>query len=987
MKISTLILIFFLLFSTNEVPSNNTPTSTASKSLQAETDWVNEQFDQMSEAERLGQLFMIRAHSDLGPDHIAKVKNQIKKYHVGSLCFFQGTPEKQAELTNEYQQLSLRVPLMIAMDAEWGLGMRLKKSTISFPYHLTMGAIQDNRLIYNFGREVARQCRRLGVHINFAPVADVNNNPENPVINTRSFGEDRYNVAVKSYMYTQGMQDGNLMACAKHFPGHGDTDTDSHYDLPVIDHDRNRLDSIELFPFKVLAEHGIQSMMVAHMQVNSIDDTKNLPTTLSTKAVNDLLKNKMGFEGLIFTDGLGMKGVTKHHKIGEVEAKALVAGNDILLLPQDVGAAVEAIQRFVAEGKLKQSQLDNSIKKVLRAKYRLGLTEPQSVAVKNIRADLNNTKAKLLNKKLIQNALTLARDKNNVIPFKEIANLTDLRQQTGNTITALSLGSETKTEFQRSLSKMAPVDFANAGKKISGSKIKSLVEKLKDKKAVIIGLHDMSSYSSKGFGITASQRELIRLLSKETEVVLTVFGNPYALKYFDNVNTVLVAYSEDELSQDAAAQALFGVFPIRGKLPVTATSKSKFNQGKMTTATFRLGYAQPESVGLNERILELGIDSLAELAIKEKATPGCVVLVAKDGKVVFNKAYGHHTYSKRTRMEADHVFDLASITKIAATTVSIMKLHEEGRINVYQPISEYLPELKGTNKADLTIYDIMAHRAGLKGWIPFYEQTVTTKKKPSPAFYSKNRSSKFNTPVTERLFMLSSFEDDMRQQIRESELRASRDYKYSDLGFYMLADLVQRISGQSINDFVAMNFYNPMGLKDITYLPREKFGTTDIVPTEEDKYFRRQRIQGNVHDMGAAMLGGVSGHAGLFSTSTDLAAVMQMLLNDGYYGGRQYLQSSTVRTFINRHADCTRRGIGFDLKELNENKSQNMCPEASINTFGHLGFTGTSTWADPDSNLIFVFLSNRTYPSMHNYKLNKIDIRPRMQSVAYKAME
>ena len=860
-----------------------------------------------------------------------------------------------------------------------GLGMRLKKSTLSFPRQLMLGAIQDNRLIYDMGKEVARQCRRLGVHVNFAPVADVNNNPKNPVINTRSFGEDRYNVAVKSYMYTKGMQDGNLMACAKHFPGHGDTDTDSHLDLPVISHDFQRLDSIELFPFKVLVEQGVQSIMVAHLHVPNIDSTHNLPTTLSDNAVNKLLKKQLGFKGLIFTDGLGMKGVTKHHKNGELEAKALAAGNDILLLPQDVSAAIVAIKKYLSEGKISKKNLDTSIKKVLHAKYRLGLTKVQRVSLNNLRTDLNSVSSILLKKKLTENALTLVRNDDALIPFPEIV---------PSQMASLALGSTKRTPFQRSLGKLASMEQINLGKEISTSKINSIVKRLSTKKMVLISLHDMSSYASKGFGITKSQKRLIEALNSKTKVVLTVFGNPYSLQYFDHINTVLEAYDEDEITQDLAAQALFGVFSIRGRLPITATPKSKFKDGINTSALFRLGYDLPESVGLNGSILINGIDSLAQVAIAKKATPGCVVLVAKDGKIVLNKAYGYHTYRKKQPMSTSNLFDLASITKIAATTISLMKLHGDGFINIYQPISQYLPELKGTNKSSMTIQDIMAHRAGLKAWIPFYEQTLSKsrKAKPSSKYYRKTPDSKFNTPVTERLFMLSSFEQEIKKQIIDSDLRATRDYKYSDLGFYLLADLVQRISGKPLNKYVDEMFYKPMGLFNTTFLPREKFATAMLVPTEEDKYFRRQRVQGNVHDMGAAMLGGVSGHAGLFSTSGDLVAIMQMLLNDGYYGGRQYLKSSIVRTFITRHAKCTRRGIGFDLKELNGNKSQNMCPEASSATFGHLGFTGTSTWVDPVSNLIFVFLSNRTYPSMHNYKLNKEDIRPKMQSVVYKAM-
>ncbi len=980
LKIKLSILLLFVLFSLTATNLTDPP-SRSPEDLKKETEWVDQIFNSMSADERLGQLFMIRAHSDLGPDHVEKVERTIRKYHVGGLCFFQGTPEKQAKLTNRYQRLATKVPLMISMDAEWGLGMRMKKSTISYPKQLMLGAIQDNRLLYTMGKEVARECRRLGVHINFAPVVDVNNNPNNPVINTRSFGEDRHNVAVKSYMYMMGMQDGNVMACAKHFPGHGDTDTDSHYDLPVIGHGVERLDSIELFPFKVLAEHGIQSMMVAHLHVPAIDATANLPTTLSVPAVRDLLKRDIGFDGLIFTDGLGMKGVSKHHKPGEVEAKALAAGNDVMLLPQDMEASIKAIKRYLAEGKLQQSQLDASVKKIIRAKYRLGLTEQQRVDERNIRSDLNSPQGIKLKKQLIENSLTLVRNKEDLLPFREVADIS---------IATMALGSESKTKFQKVLGNYGKIQHFNAGKEISASKRGRLIDQLKKKSVVVVSIHDMSSYAKKKFGITESQKQFIEALRKETKVVLVVLGNPYALRYFDNIDWVLQAYDEDEMTEELAAQALFGVFSIRGRLPVTASDAARFNDGVTTSSLFRLGYDIPESVGLNSAVLNRGIDSLAAAAIRLKATPGCVVLVAKDGKVVFNKAYGHHTYSKNRKMTKDDIFDLASITKIAATTLSVMKLQDEEKINIYQPISRYLPELKGTNKEQMTIQDIMAHRSGLRPWIPFYEGTMGGSKRsprPSKEFYSKKQSDKFSVPVTASLYMVDSYRDSIKTKIRDSELRTKRNYKYSDLGFYMLADMVETLSGKTLDEYAAEHFYKPLGLSTMTFNPWQKHTPTTIVPSEKDNYFRRQKVQGYVHDMGAAMLGGVAGHAGLFGSSNDLAIIMQMLLNDGYYGGEQYLEPSTVRTFCNRHPACTRRGIGVDMKEMNAARSQNMCPEAPATTFGHLGFTGTVTWADPENNIVYVFLSNRTYPSMKNYKLNKEDIRPNMQSVIYKAME
>lgn len=941
----------------------------------AQTQWVDSIFNTLSPKEKIGQLFMIRAHSNLGADHIAKVEKLVKDYQVGGLCFFQGTPEKQAELTNKYQKLS-KIPLMISMDAEWGLGMRFKEDGVNFPRAMMLGAIQDNRLLYDMGKEIARQMRRLGVHINFAPVVDVNNNPANPVINFRSFGEDRYNVAAKSYMYMKGMQDAKVMACAKHFPGHGDTDVDSHLDLPVIPHNVQRLDSIELFPFKVLAEQGIQSMMVAHLHVPAIDAVPNLPTTLSEPAVKKLLQEEIGFDGLIFTDGLGMKGVTKHYRSGEVEAKAMVAGNDVLLLPQDVAAAYQEINNYLASGKLSQQQIDKSVKKILAAKYQLGLTTPQQLRTYNIRQEINSQQAQVLKKRLTENAMTLVRNDNDIIPLRNLSN---------QKIASLSLGSKTKTKFQTRLDGYGKIKHFQSEKEVSSYRSKNLLSQLKAYNTVIVSLHDMSNYASKNFGLTKSQINFVNQLNKVTNVVLVVFGNPYSLKHFDEVGCLLEAYDEDPITEDVAAQALFGTFSLNGRLPVTASAKSNFNAGVSTSSLFRMGYDSPESVGLNSSVLNK-IDALASEAVATKATPGCVVLVAKDGKVVYNKSFGYHTYNKKRPTRVDDVFDLASVTKILSSTLAVMKLHEQGIVNIYQPMSNYLPELKGSNKENIILQDVMAHRAQLTTWIKFYEETISSKAYPSSTFYKKSSTTGYTIPVTEKLFLKDDHVNKIWEAIKESPMRPKREYKYSDLGFYLIAQMVQRLTGKSLDQYVNDEFYQPLGLSSATYNPWANTSMTRIPPTEEDKYFRRQRIQGYVHDMGAAMLGGVSGHAGLFANAQDVAILMQLLLNNGYYGGQQYLKPETIRTFTSRHPECSRRGTGFDMKELKPEKSQNQCASSSSSSFGHLGFTGTATWADPENNLIYVFLSNRTYPSMRNNKLNREDFRPRIQEVIYEAM-
>lgn len=968
------ILLFGLLgivfiFGTQEcIPQEQLPMTDAER-------WADSIYNTLSEDQRLGQLFMIRAHSNLGDDHIANVEKLIKNYEVGSLCFFQGNPEKQVELINRYQALS-KLPLMIAIDGEWGLGMRMKESTISFPRQLTLGAIQDNQLIYKMGVEIARQMKRVGVNVNFAPDVDVNNNAKNPVIHTRSFGEDRQNVADKAFQYMKGMQDNGILACAKHFPGHGDTDVDSHFDLPVITHDMARLDSIELYPFKMMIQQGIGSVMIAHLQVPALDDRPNRPTSLSRNTITNLLKEQLGFQGLIFTDALEMKGVTKNFGDGQVEAEAILAGVDILCLPENIEASFRAIKGYIADGRLSKAQVEASVKKVLASKYKLGLTSYTPIPVDSVRAELNTKEAMLLKRNLYENAMTLVRNPDNLLPFKNLSKLN---------IAAVSIGATEKTSFQARLEKYAKVTSLQSPKEIPSS----LMTQLKDKNVVIVSLHDLNGTASKGFGVTQSTKDFIENLRKQAKVILVNFGTPYILQYFDNVNWVLQAYEEDIMAQDVAAQALFGGIAIKGKLPITASSKAVYNQGVITKKPTRLGYNEPENVGLSTETLAK-IDTIAKQAILARATPGMVVLVAKDGQIIYEKAFGSHTYTGNQPVKTSDLYDLASVTKIGATTISVMKLYQQGKIDLDQTLGYYLPELRGSNKAPLTIRQVMTHRAGLIGWIPFYKQTVVKPRRrspvrPSPKFYHTRPDAIFSVPVTEKLFMNEAFVNTMWSQIRNSQLRSSNNYRYSDLGFILLTKVIENVSGKTFDEYVTSEFYQPMGLQHLMYNPWKEFPLEKMVPTEEDYYFRQQRVRGYVHDMGAAMLGGVSGHAGLFASAGDLAAIMQMLLNEGEYGD-QLLDSLTVETFTRREPTSTRTGIGFDLLWTNPNMRIGLPKTVSGRTYGHIGFTGTCAWVDPVNKVVYVFLSNRTYPSKDNFRINKLGIRSRILGVVYEAM-
>lgn len=931
-------------------------------SIPAVEKWVDSIYESMSAQERIGQLFMIRAHSDKGPSYEQMVADLIEKYQVGGLCFFQGTPERQAVLVNSYQQLVSKVPLMIAMDAEWGLGMRMKSSVFSFPRQLMLGAIQDNSLIKLMGEEVAAQLKRVGTHVNFAPVADINNNADNPVIHTRSFGEDKYNVAVKSYMYMKGLQDNGVMASAKHFPGHGDTNVDSHHDLPIIDQTKERLDSLELYPFKELVKKGIGGVMIAHLSVPALDDRANRPTTLSSNTIKGLLRSEMGFDGLVFTDALEMKGVTKHFEPGEVEAEALLAGNDMLVLPEDLEAAFQHINQYLSAGTIDSMQVATSVKRILRTKYHFGIKDFQPLDTLGLRSFLNRPEALQLKENLIAEALTLVRNQDTIIPIKKTADVK---------IASLSIGGGATTSFQKRLNDYAEVNHYHW----NGDNAEELEEKLSDNNLVIVGLHNIKGTSSTNFNIDTKAVELLKRLSEVTKVILTIFGTPYSLQLFDDFNNVVMSYEEDPLVQDLTAQALFGALPFMGRLPVTASPNAQFNQGLFTQKLMKFGFRSPKEVKMNQDTLKR-IEEVVYEGIQKRAFPGAVVLVARKGQIIYHEAFGHQTYRKKTPITTESIFDLASITKVAASTLAVMKLEEEGKIDIDAPIGLYLPDLFLTNKEQLTLREIMTHTAGLRSWIPFYTETLERRRKksqPSPQYYQRTPSEAFSIPVTDHLYMRRDYIDSIKNTIYCSSLRSDKDFVYSDLGFIMIADMVEQITGSTLEDYVAENYYEPLELEHIGYNPIKWANLSEVVPTEEDRYFRNQTIRGYVHDMAAAMFGGVSGHAGLFSTAKDLAVVMQMVLQGGVYSGKRFLKSQTVDKFTKRQLVDSGRAIGFDIRDLD--------------TFGHLGFTGTMVWADPQEELLIVFLSNRTYPNMRNAAINQYAIRDRIMNIIYNAME
>lgn len=975
---ATLLLIIpaFFIQSTTINKNHNKEAKKNTINYAASDVWVDSVMNTMTDDEKLGQLFMAAAYPNQGKANINHLKSVISKYNIGGLIFFKGGPVSQAKLTNYYQSKS-KIPLMIAGDYEWGLSMRLD-STVKYPRQMMLGAIQNDLLIYEFGAEIARQCKRLGIHINFAPVIDVNNNANNPVINNRSFGEIKENVAKKGLAYMVGLQDNRILATGKHFPGHGDTDVDSHKDLPVINHSKNRLDSIELYPFKELINSGLGGIMIAHLNIPSLDSVENKPSSLSAPIVTELLKNKMEYTGLIFTDALGMQGVSKYYEPGETEVAALMAGIDVLLMPENIPIAFEKIKQAIKDGKLSQKDIDERCKKILIVKKWFGLNHYKPVEIKNIHKDINTERAKLLNRKLTESSLTLALNKDNIIPFGNLDK---------DKIASISIGNGYINNFQKRLVMYDDVsNFAlNKDSKMTVFNIHS--DQLSKYDKVIVSIHKMSN-KPPYFGVNNNTVEFVKKLSLKTKVILVLFGNPYALQRFkepENLKAVLVSYNDTELTRDLSAQLLFGGITSQGQLPVSAGDLFPAGKGDLIIRK-RLRYADALCLGLNTDTL-LKIDSVIKDAINQNATPGATIMAVRNGTVFYYKSWGHHTYAKKRRTNNFDIYDIASVTKIASTLPTIMKLYEEKKININKKLSEYMPALIGTNKENIIIKDILAHQAKLKPWIPFYIETYKDQENNilDNTIYSKYKNKKFSVKVAENLYITESYRDTIYQKIYDSELRSRKKYKYSDLGFILFHKMIEDLTKQQQEDYVKENFYDKLGANTLGYLPLKKYSKNDIVPTEDDNFFRKQLLQGYAHDYAAAMTGNVNGHAGIFSNANDLAKLLQMYLEYGKYGGERYFYKKTIKLFSSCafYKNNNRRGLGFDkpLRPAGGPSSQ----FASDESFGHSGFTGTLVWIDPKYDFVYIFLSNRIHPKSENNKLLKMDIRTKVQDLFYKS--
>lgn len=943
------------------------------KEYESQQRWVDSIYNRMTLKEKVGQLFMVDVFSSKSKKETDKIYKLIEEYSIGGIIYSKGGPQRQASLTNKYQRRS-KVPLLIGMDAEWGLAMRLD-STKAFPWNMTLGAIQDNGLIEETGRYIAKHCKRLGVHINFAPVVDINTNPKNPIIGNRSFGEDKDNVTAKSLAFMKGMQLEGILSSAKHFPGHGDTDSDSHKTLPTINFDQKRIDSVELYPYRALIKEGLSSVMTAHLNIPSLEPRSGYPSSISENVVTNLLKDSLNFNGLIITDALNMKGASDFKSPGEIDLAAFLAGNDILLISEDVPLASQKIVSAYYAGAVSEERLAHSVRKILFAKYKVGLHKYKEVESAYLIEELNSIGNEVLHEKLVENSLTVIKNSQAILPVKNL----DLKK-----IAYVSLGDDAGDVFFKEMNKYTKVDW------VKGAQLPDVLEKLKAYNYIIVGLHKSNANPWKDYKFTDKELVWLYEIARLNNTVLSVFSMPYAmldLQTTTNFEGILMAYQNSKTAQQKAAQLLFGAIEAKGRLPVSLGEGFPLGTGYDTKSLKRLSYGIPESVGMNSYKLKR-IDSIVEVTLREKMAPGLQLIVARKGKVIFDKSYGYHTYNKTREVKTSDLYDLASLTKILATLPLTMELTDKNVISLDSKVGSLLPSFIGSNKEHITVRSMLSHYARLKAWIPFYIKTLDTiTSKPDKKYYKNKASEEFNTKVTSNLYLRNDMKDSLMLRIKDSELRDRLSYKYSDLPYYLMKSYIETYYKNSLAEITQEHFYRPLGANNTGYLPLNRFDKKRITPTENDQSFRYQVIQGYVHDQGAAMFGGVGGHAGLFANANDVTKIMQMYLNKGYYGGKQYIRQEIFDEF-NTCTYCdrrVRRGVGFDKPQLGE--AGPTCGCISMDSFGHSGFTGTLTWADPEEEIVFVFLSNRTFPNAANRKLISNNIRSEIQRVIYEAID
>jgi len=949
--------------------------------------WVDSVFRSLSVDEKIAQLIMVPAYSKKGIKHRTRLISMVRENEIGGIISMQGGPMRHINMVNQLQGVS-KIPLLVAIDAEYGLSMRLD-STIKYPYGFTLGAIDKDTLIFDLGADLGRQCKRLGIHVNFAPVADVNSNSLNPVIGFRSYGDNPEKVFQKAVHYGLGVQSEQVLATLKHFPGHGDAQKDSHFTLPLIGHTRAQLDSTELYPFRKAIQSGIGGVMTGFLNVPALDSS-GTAATLSKSIIQDLLIRDFGFRGLVVTDAMNMEGAVDQENPSDnnsSEVRALIAGNDLLEFVVNPAKVIEAVKKAISDGEIPMEEIDRKCRKILMLKRWVGLNRYTPVKSEGLYADLNQSAYRMTLRNVAQQSLTVLQNVNDLLPLRRLDTLK---------IATLSIGRGNVTPFQHSLERYTRMDHFSISKEAEPAAVRKLMDQLKSYNLVIAELDNLGNFVSTDYRITKIQQQVTEQVATLKNSIFVLFGNPYVLNYLGGIekaNGLVVAYQESSDSQDLAGQLLFGAFTAKGKLPVTVSKAYHSGDGLSTVSLGRFKYTLPEELGIDSTYLKKKIDSLVNVGLSAKAFPGCAVFIAKNGKVILNEAYGYQTYSNERPLRPDDLFDFASLTKILAPVPALMRLNDQRKFNVHKKMSDYWPDWKGSNKKDILVEDLLSHQARLKTGIPFWLRTVDSLGNFKPEYCSKDSIAQFGLRVCKGLFILNSFPDSVYAAIRKSPLLKRKRFVYSDLGFIIFPNIITALAHQNYETYLKTNFYDLLGANSLTYRPYLYQPIDKIVPTENDDTFRKEQLQGFVHDESAAVLGGISGNAGLFGTINDAAKMMQMYLNYGFYGGDRYLSEATMKEWTTRHFEKlnNRRGFGFDKpgpgNSLRSGEHSYPAPLCSDVSFGHTGFTGTYAWADPGTGILFLFFSNRIYPTRNNHLLNQLNLRESIQQAAYQILK
>jgi beta-N-acetylhexosaminidase len=857
--------------------------------------WVDSVFQKMTIAEKIGQIFMITVSTNQDANDLNDVVNRIETNHFGGILFTAGKTLKQATLTNKYQSVS-NVPLVIAFDGVSGLGTQLD-SVIRFPSALALGSIADDSLLFDLGRDVARQMKLMGIHLNFLPANLADNPNTTPSL---TFGADRVRVTSKTLLYQRGLESEGVLSCAKYFPIQGLSVSEAGKGLPAV---TLSVDSTQAYPFKMLIKNQLPALMPAAADLPLFYSRKKtaLKNLFSSSALTSAFAGKwirenMDYDGLIMVDVDKMSGPSNKFSPGDAEVFAFQAGNDMLVTSGNVAAAIRKMKKLLRQQKALVPQLEASVKKILALKYDAGLAHRAPVETETLLPRLITAESRILQQKIYRSTATVISNSRNTLPIQSLEN---------KIFTCIVAGDSTKgADFNNKLSRYIPTSLVNFTEKTDTL---ILFDPPQHQRVIIVAVFPGTTQATWLKLLASLQQSFIN-----REVIVCDFGSPVFRPFASHFQTVITAFSDNKPMLDNIAQLIFGGFGGDASLPV-AFGELPAGTAVKTEPLDRLTYSFPETAGMDSRTLDQ-IEAVANEAIAIGATPGCHVLVARKGKVVYEKSFGHYTYEKQVPVTGETIYDLASVTKVSATLQAVMFMHEKGLIDINKKASVYLPELKQSNKKDFILKDILTHQAGLWPGLPFWAQTVRDNLY-LPEFYSQTLSPEYPYLVAEKLYASRIMKDSLwnwivKARIREKPDRTPFDYRYSDMGFYILQRLAEKILNQPMQDFLAQNLYEPLGAYTTGYLPLVRFPVHRIAPTEMDKLFRRTLLIGTVHDQGAAMLGGAAGHAGLFSNANDLAKLGQMLLQEGHYGGIQYYKPETVRLFTQKQFNNSRRGLG-----------------------------------------------------------------------------